>query len=87
MEEFFNLLRGWNKSSSERAKLQHIYLFIIIVTLVISGLIALIDVDLGRRLIIIAGIALVAFLSNALVWALAQTYIFSRLGTRRSSKK
>lgn len=87
MEQFVEIIRDWNKSSSERVKLQHVYILIIIVITVISGLLGLIDVELGRQFIKLAGIAAIAFLANAIVWALSQTYVFTRLERKRPLKK
>lgn len=89
MESFLTILRGWNKSTTDREKLQHVYLCLIIVVTIGAGLLALLDAHRGRQLITVAGIAIVAFLANALVWALTRVYIVDRLGanSRRSAKK
>ena len=87
MEQFVEIIRDWNKNSSERVKLQHVYVLVIVIVTVVSGLVALIDAELGRQLIKIAGVAVVAFLANAVVWALSQTYIFTRLERKRTVKK
>ena len=87
MELFLDILRNWNKSVSEREKLQHLYICIIVIVTVIAGLTALIDPLLGHQLIIVALIAGVAFLANALVWALARVYLFDRLDRKRVVKK
>ena len=87
METISALLQKWNKSTSERTKLQHTYLCIVVVVTIISGLIALIDADLAHRLVLIPGIALVAFLSNAIVWALLKVYGVARLDSKKSSIK
>lgn len=87
MEALLDILRTWNKSTSERVKLQHAYLLIIVVVTMISGLVALVNVELGRKLIIVAGIALVALIANALVWALTRVYFVDRLERKRTNKK
>jgi len=87
MESFLDILRDWNKSVSEREKLQHLYVCIIVIATVIAGLTALINPELGHQLIMITLIAVTAFLANALVWALARVYLFDRLDRRRTTKK
>lgn len=87
MDSITDTLRAWNKSTSERAKLQHVYIAIIVAVTVISGLITLINSDLGHSLILIAGIAVIAFLANAIVWAITRVYIVDRLDRKRSPRK
>lgn len=87
MESITDVLRAWNKSTPERVKLQHVYIAIIAVVTVVAGLVSLINVQLGRQFIAVAGVALVAFITNALVWALTRVYIFDRLDRKRPTKK
>lgn len=85
MESISEILRRWNKSTSERVKLQHVYLFIMVVMTVVAGVVALINAKLGHQLILISGIALVAFLANAVVWALTRVYVVAHLIERKRS--
>ena len=82
-----DVLRAWNKSTPERVKLQHVYIAIIIVVTVVAGLVSLINVQLGRQLITVAGIALVAVIANALTWALIRVYLLDRLDRKRPNSK
>ena len=87
MESITDVLRAWNKSTPERVKLQHVYIAIIAVVTVVAGLVSLINVQLGRQLIAVAGIALVAAIANALTWALIRVYLLDRLDRKRPSGK
>lgn len=87
MESLLDILRAWNKSTSERVKLQHAYMLIIVIVTMVSGLVALVNVELGRKLIIVAGIGLVALIANALVWALTRVYFVDRLERKRTTRK
>ncbi len=87
MESVMEVLRTWNKSTSERVKVQHVYIAIIVVVTVVSGLVSLISPQLGRQFITVAGVALVAFIANALVWALTRVYLLDRLERKRPSGK
>ncbi len=82
-----DVLRAWNKSTPERVKLQHVYIAIIIAVTVVAGLVSLINVQLGRQLITVAGIALVAVIANALTWALIRVYLLDRLDRKRPNSK
>lgn len=83
MESIMDVLRAWNKSTPDRVKLQHVYIAIIIAVTVVAGLVSLINAQLGRQLITVAGIALVAVIANALTWALIRVYLLDRLDRKR----
>ncbi len=87
MESIMDVLRAWNKSTPERVKLQHVYIAIVIAVTVVAGLVSLINAQLGRQLIAVAGIALVAVIANALTWALIRVYLLDRLDRKRPSSK
>ena len=87
MESITDVLRAWNKSTPERVQLQQVYIAIIAVVTVVAGLASLINVQLGRQLITIAGVALVALMANAVVWALTRVYLLDRLDRKRPSGK
>lgn len=74
-----NSLIGWNKRSSERQKLQHIYIIIIVVGVVVAGIVSLIDAVLGHNLLYIPMFSLIAFLANAVVWNLLQSVLITKL--------
>ena len=82
-----DVLRAWNKSTPERVKLQHVYIAIIIAVTVVAGLVSLINAQLGRQLITVTGIALVAVIANALTWALIRVYLLDRLDRKRPNSK
>lgn len=87
MQSLQDTLQAWNKRTSERVKLQHTYLCITVIMTILSGLVALLNADLGHKLIIIPGIAIGAFLANALVWALTKTYVIALVERKKSTGK
>lgn len=82
-----DVLRAWNKSTPERVKLQHVYIAIIIAVTVVAGLVSLINAQLGRQLITVAGVALVALITNTFTWALIRVYLLDRLDRKRPNGK
>ncbi len=79
-------LRQWNKDTDRQSKLQHLYIIAAIIVLVVAGLVSLLNFDLGQRLLSVAlGLAAV-FVVNAIAWALADSFIVSRLA-KRSNKR
>jgi 4-amino-4-deoxy-L-arabinose transferase-like glycosyltransferase len=77
------LLATWNIEHGERAKLQHAYLFIAAATVVIAGLVGLIDDYAGQLLVSVALIALGIFVANVVVWALLNSLVVMKLPSRK----
>jgi undecaprenyl pyrophosphate phosphatase UppP len=69
----------WNDMTSERQKLQHCYLVFILVSVVVAGIVSLIDADLGHDLVKIALVAIATFVINAFVWNLINSVILTRV--------
>lgn len=82
-----NTLIEWNRATSERLKLQHGYLAIAIIMLIIAGLTSLVDYDAGQKLSQFAFAALVICVVNAVVWALLQSFVLARLVKPRQTPK
>jgi NADH:ubiquinone oxidoreductase subunit 6 (subunit J) len=76
-------LVDWNKSTSERHKLQHAYVALSVALLLVAGLIGLLDNELGKRIASLAVVALAVFVVNAVVWSLLESSVFSRLRKKR----
>lgn len=81
-----DILTDWNASYSERAKLQHAYVAIIIAGIVLAGLVGLLNYDASRTLLraCFAGVGILV--ANAIVWALLSSMVLSRFPARRSRK-
>lgn len=82
-----NALIEWNKTTNDRTKLQHGYVAIALATFVVAGMVGLVNYQYGQALLQIALIALGAFLVNAFVWALLQSFVFTRLGAKSRQNK
>ncbi len=83
----YEALVQWNKTTENRVKLQHGYLMLAIVVLVIAGLVSLFDYDAGQRLAQFAFAALVICVANAIIWALLDSFVLARLGRSRQVAK
>ena len=86
-ESVQNNLREWNKTNDDRAKLQHTYFVVSLITLVIAGLLSLINAELGQQLLFVVFMLAAIFFANAVVWALLQSFVLSRLSRRPSTRK
>jgi hypothetical protein len=78
-----NALVEWNRNATDREKLQHTYLTILIVSVVVAGLVSLVDPIAGQDLLLVTAIAAGIFLVNFIIWALLESVVFTRLAGKR----
>jgi cell division protein FtsW (lipid II flippase) len=86
MDQLKTVLNDWNKTKTERQKLQHTYVALIVIAIVVAGLVSLVNPDRGQQLTMVALVALLAFFLNAVVWNLLQSGLLSRLNSRTRRK-
>lgn len=79
------LLATWNIEHGDRVKLQHAYLVIAVATIVIAGLVSLIDDRTGQLLVNVALCALGVFVANVIVWALLYSLVITKLPSRKNN--
>jgi small-conductance mechanosensitive channel len=72
-------LRAWNESTTDRTKLQHFYIAIAVLLLVVAGVIGLLNQNLGQQILAVAIAAAGIFIVNAIAWALLQSFVLFRL--------
>jgi hypothetical protein len=79
----YNSLLEWNRTSDDRQKLQHLYLVIVVVSVIVAGIVSLVDNIAGQDLLIIPLVAGAIFLINAVLWSLLESTVVARLSGRR----
>lgn len=77
---------NWNATNSERQKLQHAYLALSVVIVLVAGIITLFDANLGHSVVKLAAVAIVTFLVNAVVWNLLQSALLQKLSSKPKRK-
>lgn len=88
MKSIRAFLANWNTTYSDRTKLQHGYAVLAIISLIVAGLVSLINYSLGQSLLFIAIITVLVFISNGVVWALINTFVIPSSSHRpRQNKK
>jgi hypothetical protein len=68
------LLNNW-RTRNDRVKLQHAYLAIAFISIVVSGIVGLLNSSVGRKLAYISLAAIVIYLVNAVIWALVNSSV------------
>lgn len=82
----YNAILEWNRTASERQKLQHSYFTIAIVILLIAGLVSLLDSQAGKDLLVVSVAAGAIFLVNAVLWSIVDSVLITRLSNRRKKQ-
>lgn len=75
------IITTWNAEKNERLKMQQAYFTIVIILAVVSGLVTLINVSIGRSIIMIAAIFALVYLVNAVSWVIFEMVIAKKLET------
>ena len=75
------ILATWSAEKNERLKMQQAYFTIVIILAVVSGLVTLINVSIGRSIVMIAAIFALVYLVNAVSWVIFEMVIAKKLET------
>lgn len=88
MKSVQTFLTRWNNTYSDHTKLQHAYAVLAIVSLIVAGIISLINYNLGQSLLFISIVTVLVFVGNGVVWALINTFVVPSTPSRpRQPKK
>jgi len=88
IEAMKDMLNHWNTTYNERAKLQHVYIILILIGVVLAGLVGLLNYDTSRTILRACFAGLGILVANAVIWALLSSMVLSRFpAPRRSNRK
>lgn len=79
-------LTAWNNRTTDRQKLQHIYILLTGVIVLVAGVVTLVNARVGHFIIYFAGATLVTFITNAFIWNLLNSALLSKLPSRTKRK-
>lgn len=79
----YNALLEWYRNSDDRQKLQHTYMVLTILSVIVAGIVSLVDAQSGQDMLFITIAAGAIFLVNAVVWSLVESTLLARLSGRR----
>ena len=85
-EELKTAIIRWNATASERQKLQHSYIVIAILTILVGGIVSLANANLGHKLAVAALVAALVFICNGVIWSLVNSSVIARIPTRPKRK-
>jgi hypothetical protein len=85
MQNLKEILTTWNQTRGEREKLQHTYIAVVLIGLVIAGLIGLLNDSLSGLIVQVCLAAIGVFIANVVVWALLYSLVITRLPKRNGN--
>lgn len=80
-------LINWRDNTSDRVKLQNVYLALAVASILVAGLVGLINYDIGQQLVTVGLVSLGLFLVNTVAWALIEGLVLVRLSRQATTKK
>lgn len=92
-ESLRNAAIQWNQRTTDRQKLQHLYIVLVVVIVFAAGLISLISGSRFDLLMTIALVLITTFAVNFVAWSLLKTAVLDKLPrttarpARRTSKR
>ncbi len=82
-----DMMIEWNSTYNERAKLQHAYIVVCLIGIVIAGLVGLLNYDASRTILRVCFAGLGVVVANAVGWALLSGMILNRFPARKTGRK
>ena len=82
MDAVKTYLKQWNTQKNAFSKVQSAYVALGLALFMAAAIISLINPSLGQSIIFFSLIAFLVFVSNAVMWALLQTFVVSKLNEK-----
>ena len=73
------LLIDWNSEKNQRIKLQQAYLVIVVLMAIASGLVTLVNLSLGRAIIMSAAILALVYIVNSISWLVLDMIVSKKI--------
>ena len=73
------LFIGWNSEKNQRIKLQQAYLVLVVLMAIASGLVTLVNISLGRTIIMFAAILALVYIVNSISWLVLDMIVSKKI--------
>ena len=73
------LLIDWNSEKNQRIKLQQAYLVLVVLMAIASGLVTLVNISLGRTIIMSAAILALVYVVNSISWLVLDMIVSKKI--------
>jgi hypothetical protein len=86
-EHATNFLHDWYRNTSDRQKLQHFYVLLLCLSVIVAGIAALFKNNPSSLLVTFAAVIAVSFLTNLLAWSVLSTLILEKLRNQQRTNR
>ena len=73
------LLIDWNSEKNQRIKLQQAYLVLVVLMAIASGLVTLVNLSLGRAIIMSAAVLALVYIVNSISWLVLDMIVSKKI--------
>ena len=73
------LLIDWNSEKNQRIKLQQAYLVLVVLMAIASGLVTLVNLSLGRAIIMPAAVLALVYIVNSISWLVLDMIVSKKI--------
>lgn len=80
-------LNKWNATKTERQKLQHSYLVLALLIVLLAGIVSLFNATWGHRVVLIALGSVAGFTMNAIIWNLLKSSLLEKLSSKAKKER
>lgn len=87
IQSFKEVLINWNASHGERTKLQHTYVAVAIVGIIVAGLVGLLNREVSQLIVGISLLGIGVAIVNEFMWALLYSLVITKLPKNRTNRK
>ena len=87
IQSFKDMLTTWNANHGERTKLQHTYVAVAIVGIIVAGLIGLLNHEVSQLIVGISLLGIGVAIVNEFMWALLYSLVITKLPKSRTTRK
>ena len=86
-EHVEELIKNWAITTTDRQKLQHTYVALMIVVTLVAGIVTFLNAKKGHQVMYVVILMAIAFLANAVVWNLLNSAFLVKITPAASRRK
>lgn len=82
----YNAILEWSRETDDRLKMQHTYLTVTILSVVVAGIVSLIDSKTGQDILTISFVAAIIYSINWALWIVLESTVLRRLAGKQKKR-
>ena len=86
-EHFVALIKNWAVTTTDRQKLQHTYLVLMVAVTLVAGVVTFLNAQKGHQVMYVVVLMAIAFLANAVVWNILNSAFLDKIMPTTARRK